>query len=451
MTTNVFIAADTGGSGFGVAAKGLVKQLIQNPDFKVTLRTHQWGWNREGHKFEDDMGDQRFKHFIWNNGYVNKDFISDTSREVVDRKKKLTPLTLDLRDSRTVDSKECMVRQFTGKEDVWLGIGGQNFAESAPDDDDIHTILSTDFNLDKVPRDWEHYLGMVDEVWVPSQWTFNSIKKRFQDSNPEIVDKTYWMHYGIRMNYEPTEYNCFACPNDKHGDGDIVNQPCLKDDKFTFLVVSRFYHIKGVYRTIKAFMNEFRGSEDVRLFFKTTSNNQFQFSPGQTVQGVIDELGYPDPPEVGIKKDMLDTQQLYDLYGQADCFVQASRAECFGIAQLEAAYCGTPVIYTDWSSQAEVMDGDVEGMHPIKEYEVEAPRKETESLVYGGANEYPPDSKWASPDVEALGDKMREIFNKSNDELEKEGKANSTYVEDNYQWSEKAEERIKRIKGAGGD
>jgi len=449
MTTKVFIGSDTGGSGFGVAAKGLVKHLLKSNEFKVTLHTHEWGWNREGHKFEDDMGDSRFKHFIWNKGYVNDDYVADTSREVVDRQKISDGLTEDLKDNRSVSSESCMVRQFEGKEDVWIGIGGQNFAEHAPDDESIYTILSTDFNLDLVPRNWEHYLEQVDEVWVPSEWTFNSIKDRFEGSRPDIVDKTYWFHYGIRQDYRPTQYNCSCCPNNRHSGGDIVNQACLKDDKFTFLVVSRFYHIKGVYRTIKAFAKEFRGSEDVRLFFKTTSNNQFNFNAGESVKSVVQELGYPDPPEIGLRQTMLNTQLLYDLYGQADAFIQASRAECFGIAQLEAAYCGTPVIYTDWSSQREVMDGSVEGMYPLKDYELKRPEQESHAFMYAGGNDFPPDSKWAVPDVDALGDKMREVYETSKKERENMSSGLKDYVKENYDWSKKVGPRIERIrKGA---
>jgi len=448
MTVNVYIGADTGGSGFGVAAKGLVKQLLKHKGFNVTLRTHQWGWNNEGHKFDQDMGDNRFRHFIWNKGYVNDDYVAKTSREVVDRRKNTINLTEDLKDNRRADSEECMVRQFEGKEDVWIGIGGQNFAEHAPEDEDIYKILSTDFNLDLVPRSWEHYLEQVDEIWVPSEWTYKSIKNRFKDSRPDIVEKTHWFHYGIRQEYQPTKYDCSSCPNSRHGEGDIVNQPCLKDDKFTFLVVSRFYHIKGVYRTIKAFIKEFRGDEDVRLFFKTTSNNQFQFNPGQSISNVINEVGYPDPPEIGVRQTMLNTQHLYDLYGQADAFLQASRAECFGIAQLEAAYCGTPVIYTDWSSQREVMNKDVDGMFPLKDHQVRKPEQESQAFMYAGANDYPPDSKWAVPDINALGDRMREVFETSKEEREDMGKELAQYVSDNYDWKEKAQTRIERIKEA---
>lgn len=446
MTTKVYIGGDTGGSGFGVATKGLVKHLLQRDEFKVTLRTHQWGWNEEGELFDKNMGDQRFKHFIWNNGYVNDDYIAETSREVVDRKKRLGNLTEDLKHSRKVESEECMVRQFEGKEDIWIGIGGQNFAEHAPEDDDIHTILSTDFNLDLVPRDWEHYLEQVDEVWVPSRWTYNSIRNRFKENRQDIVEKTRWFHYGINQDYEPTRYDCSCCPNERHGAGDIVDQACLKDDKVTFLVVSRFYHIKGLYRTIKAFIKEFRGQEPVRLMVKTTSNQQFDFNATKAISSVVDEVGYPDPPEIGVRQTHLNTQHLYDLMGQADAFIQASRAECFGIAQLEAAYCGTPVIFTNWSSQAEVMDGENKGMFPVNDYRLERPEQESPAFVYAGADDYPPDSKWAVPDVEALGNRMRELFEMTEEERNDRGKEARKHVEENFDWNEKIEPRIERLR-----
>jgi len=447
----IYIGSDTGCSGFGIASKRLVKHLLQQDGFKITLRTHQWGFNRQGHYFDSNMGDQRFKHFVWNNGYVNDDYIAEDSREVIDRKKELTPLTEDLKDNRRAKSEECMIKQFEGKEDVWIGIGGQNFAEHAPQDDDIHTILSTDFNLDQVPASWKFYLDQVDQIWVPSEWTYNSIKNRFQENHPEIVEKTHWFHYGINQEYRPTKYDCVACPGDRHkaGNGaDIVNQPCLKDDTFTFLLVSRFYHIKGIYRTIKAFIKEFRGEEPVRLMVKTTANNQFDFNPGKSIQSVISEVGYPDPPEIGVKKDMMNTQHLYDVMGQADAFLQASRAECFGISQLEAAFCGTPVIFTNWSSQAEVMDEDNPGMIPLNDFDLERPEQESPAFVYAGADDFPPDSRWAVPDLSSLGDKMREVYEMNEEERDRRGQKAKEYVAENFKWEEKIEPRVQLIKEA---
>lgn len=447
----LYVAGDSGPSGFGVATKRLVKHLVTRDDILVTFRTHQWGWNDKGVKFEssNDFGDERFKHFIISNGYVNEDYICNTVEKIEGQVDQATPLSKELKDNRSVESQECMIRQFEGKEDVWLAVGGQNFAEHAPDDESIHTILSTDFNLDKVPHNWEYYLDCVDEVWVPSEWTYQSIVNRFKGYRDDLIEKTHWFHYGVNMNYRPTEYDCEACPI-QHQSVNSRNDSCLRDEQFNFLVVSRFYHVKGVYRTLKAYLKEFDQEENVRLFFKTTSNQQFSFEPMKSIKQVINEIGKEDHPEIGVKKEPFDTQHMYDLYGHADAFIQASRAECFGIAQLQAAYCGTPVIYTNWSSQREVMDEDLPGMIPLEQYIIKQPNPESNAFQYAGANDFPRDSRWALPSIEELREKMRYVFESSKEERDEMGRNNTEYVRENYAWNEKVKPRVKRIKkGAG--
>jgi len=441
----VYIGADTGGSGFGEASKGLIKHMLTHTDFKINVRTHHWGWNNEGHRFDMSEGDPVFKHMIWNNGYVNNDYIDDTSRDAERAKQEITPMIEDLGTTKTADTKSLMVQQFEEKEDVWLGIGGIKFASSAPDDKDTHTILSTDFNLDKVPREWEHYLQMVDEIWVPSKWTYKAVKNRFEDRHPEIVEKTHWFHYGVNMDYKPTDYSCTFCANNMHSSGDVTDQPCLRDDTFTFLVVSRFHQIKGLYQTIKAYTEEFRARDNVRMLVKTTSNNQFDFDPQKAAQAIVNEVGYSDPPQLGVYNNMVNKQQLYDVMGQSDCFIQASRAECFGIAQVEAAWCGTPTIFTDWSSQAEVMDKDNPGMIPVQDYDLEQPKSQTNTVMFSGEN-YPPDSHWASADIDSLGDRMREVYEMSEEERREAGQRAKEYVEKNYDWEDTIRPRVERIR-----
>ncbi len=448
---NVYIAADTGPSGFGIASKALIRELVDRKDVNLTVKTHFWGWNRKGFQIGNrKFTDTRFREYLMRNDYVNEDYLIEDPRDMADRRD--VNLTQNMDSNTTVDPQECMIRQFEGKEDVWLAIGGPGFAEQAPQDDDIYTIVSTDFNLDIVPRKWEHYLDQVDEMWVPAKWVKKAIENRFGDTRPELVDKVKVFRYGVPMDYEPTDYDCEACPN-QHQNLPATraagNATCLKDDKFNFLVISRFYHIKGVYRTIKAFVEEFRGDEPVRLFFKTTSNQQFQFNPVQSVQSVINELGYPDPPEIGMKVEPFDEQHLYDLMGHCDAFIQASRAECFGIAQFQAAYCGTPVIATDWAAQAELIPDDNEGFLKLKDYTVERPKPETQAFMFAGSDDYPPDSHWATPSIEELGDKMRQLYEMSQEERDRRGQQAREFVEQQFQWSEQVKPRVERLKKVG--
>lgn len=436
----LYIAADTGPSGFGVASRGVIEGLAPLENVDISVRSHFWGLNKEGISFDDrKFTDTRFKELIFREGYINDDHLIDDPRDIPDRD--IHSFLDDLGSSNNIDSEDLLIRQFDGKEDVWLGIGGVSFAEQAPTDTSIYTILSTDYNLDIIPREWSYYLDKVDEIWVPSEWTKQSILNRI----PDIEDSVYALPYGINTNYRPTEYDCEVCPHSVSPErsGGKPDQ-CLRRDTTTFVVVSRFHHIKGLYRTIKAYIEEFRMDEDTQLFIKTTSNNQFQFNPVESISGIVQETGYPDPPEIGIALQPIETQYMYDLLGHADVFIQCSRAECFGIAQLQAAYCSTPVIYTNWSAQSEVMsEGD--GFHPVNKYELERPQQEYRGIPFNMSDDYSDDSKWAKPDIESIQEKMREIHEMDQEELDKQGDRAREHVLDNYRWEDKIDARVERL------
>lgn len=290
---------------------------------------------------------------------------------------------------------------------------------------------------------WGPKLKNVNEIWVPSEWT----KKAIIDRYPELTDRVKAFHYGIEMDYKPGAYDHENCP-DAHGRGmqAAIQEECLDDGQFNFLVISRIYHIKGLYRTIKAYVEEFNENDDVRMYVKTTSNQQFDFNAEASVQNIVNELQYPDAPEIGIGIDAMDTQHLYDLMGHCDAFVQASRAECFGIAQLQAAWCKTPVIATNWSSQKEVCGTRDEGFYMLDDFELERPEPEAEGIMFQHSDYYPLDSKWAVPDIDSLGDLMREVYELNEVEREVKGDLASSYVEHNYQWIDKIQPRIERMR-----
>lgn len=440
---NVYLAGDTGPSGFGEATRGLISSLLDAPNINLTVHSHFWGLNDDGVVFGGNgFPDQRFVERLRQSGRINEDHFIDDPRDYSERFK--LSLVDNLEQNETVDSQECLIRDFGGKEDVWIAVGSPNFAQQAPQDDDIHTIVSTDYNLDKVPKDWRRNLDLVDEMWVPSLWTKESIERTLGPRNDVKV-----MPYGINMRYEPTEYDCEVCLHNKT-EQHPYQMDCLRDGKFNFLIVSRFYHVKGIYRMIRAYIEEFRSNENVRLMIKTTTNNQIQFNPSASIQFLQRQLNYPDVPEIGITTDPMEMQYLYDLMGHCDAFIQASRAECFGIAQLQAAWCGTPVIATNWSSQAEVLPQNNPGFLLIDDYTVETPEQEHEAFVFQGSDSYAPDSRWAVPSIQELQKEMRNLFEMSGEELSRRGLAARQHAIQNYKWEEHIEPRLTRIKlGAG--
>lgn len=82
-----------------------------------------------------------------------------------------------------------------------------------------------------------------------------------------------------------------------------------------------------------------------------------------------------------------------------DCYVSLHRSEGFGFTLAEAMWFGKPVIATGYS-------GNLDYMRPDNSYLVDH-----ELVPVGlGADPYPPDCRWAQPDVDHAARLMREVF-----------------------------------------
>jgi glycosyltransferase involved in cell wall biosynthesis/2-polyprenyl-3-methyl-5-hydroxy-6-metoxy-1,4-benzoquinol methylase len=92
----------------------------------------------------------------------------------------------------------------------------------------------------------------------------------------------------------------------------------------------------------------------------------------------------------------LTTAEKDSLVGICDCYVSPHRSEGFGYTLAEAMAYGKPVICTDYA-----------GVQDFATEETALLVKATPSVTGPFAIPYPPDSKWADPDVDDLAAKMR--------------------------------------------
>jgi len=79
--------------------------------------------------------------------------------------------------------------------------------------------------------------------------------------------------------------------------------------------------------------------DKVCLFMHTDPNDPH----GQPVQYLVDDLGFKEG-EVVLSTNKLPPEQMSLLYNLADCTINISDAEGFGLATLESLSCGTPII-----------------------------------------------------------------------------------------------------------
>jgi len=412
----LFTFLDTGPSGHGAVGRQFLDRLLDK-DIELSVSTHEWGINQYGMPVlnsNTQFPDFRLKEKLMK-GRINPDYLLKDQRDLRYRN-----LNLYNQPKLNTEAKphELMINEFKGEPDIWFTIGGMNHAQFAPQDDDIYTIVETDWNLDIVPRHWQDYAEMVDEIWIPNQWNYDAFARRFPE---RLMEKVKIIPYGVDFSLKPTR--------------ELRIQRMNFDNKFTFLSIGRWCHIKGMDKLIRAFIEEFRGDEPVRLFIKTTINNLAQFNgemATQIIRSIVNEMQIPDPPEVGVMVNPLSEQEYTDLFGVANSFVLPS-IECCGISIIQACGHGLPVITLDYSAQPTYLDKD-EAF--FVDYTLDKPKMRDQRFFYF-ANEYPPDSTFPIPDQESLQEQMRRIF---------EGeKRDATSVRYKFDWNKHFETRMKRL------
>ena len=184
-------------------------------------------------------------------------------------------------------------------------------------------------------------------------------------------------------------------------------------DSFAFGSFGDFTFRKGIDVLIRAFEDEFRPGEPVRLLLKTGS------TPGFEIRD----------PRITLVSGYLDQQGLLELLRQMDVFVLPSRGEGFGLCGLEAMATGLPVIATNWSGPADYLDPD--DSFPLDYRLVESQNRGSNRVRYFG--------QWAEPDYEHLRSLLRWLYEHPAEAAERGCKA-AARVRADWTWERAAEQ-----------
>ena len=161
---------------------------------------------------------------------------------------------------------------------------------------------------------------------------------------------------------------------------------------FNFLHISSGFPRKGVDVLVKAFEEEFSQIPDAFLTIKTFPN------PHQNIEEIISEVAsLKTRARIQLIEEDYTEDQIQDLYRKADCLVQPSRGEGFGLPIFEAMSAGLKVIATKWGGHMDFyLDADKYGVT----YQMEP----SNSHVSVGK------SLWAEPSLQDLRIKMKNIY-----------------------------------------
>lgn len=143
---------------------------------------------------------------------------------------------------------------------------------------------------------------------------------------------------------------------------------------------------------IAAFRRAFRPDEGAHLVVKTV-NGQRNLPQLERLR-----LAAADRDDISVVDGFLDRAWQHALLGACDVYISLHRAEGFGLLLAEAMALARPVIATGYSGNLEFMTSATSLLVPAR------------LVAVGEGNDpYPPDARWADPDLDAAAALLRRV------------------------------------------
>ena len=228
------------------------------------------------------------------------------------------------------------------------------------------------WELEDFPERWKPALDLVDEIWTPSEFVSNTMRK--------VTDKPV-----------TTIPYCVTAPTDEKFDRKYFELP---EDKFLFLAMydtNSSMARKNPVGAIRAFQKAFSPDDDkVGLVLKMNNPREEDIQKLEAMVGTYKNIYY-------INK-VMSKLEVNSLIADADVFVSLHRAEGFGLVFVEAMLNNTPCIATNWSSNIEFMNEEVACMVDY-----------TFTVLEEDSGPYSKGVKWADANVDTAATYMKRL------------------------------------------
>ncbi|MDE6971292.1 MAG: glycosyltransferase, partial [Eubacterium sp.] len=228
------------------------------------------------------------------------------------------------------------------------------------------------WELEDFPDEWTMYFEGLDEIWAPSEFTCEAIRKK---TSLPVKCMPYYLEASVQGTAARQYFQ-------------------LPDGQFLFLMMydSRSCaERKNPEAVMRAFQKAFAPSDrSVGLAIKI---NHATKEDERYIQNIMN--GYTN---IYLIKNPLDRNEVNHLIRCVDVVVSLHRAEGFGLVLAEAMLLGTPVIATNWSANTEFMNKEVACM---VDYQLVTLQKELPPFHAG--------CRWAEPDVSQAADYMKKL------------------------------------------
>lgn len=193
------------------------------------------------------------------------------------------------------------------------------------------------WELDRAPCEWRRATDFCDEIWVPSGFVAEALKRMMEGSRrppikvvPHAVDALPLAPRKTRMSQLDARKR-FGLPHDAFIAG------------FSFAMSSNFAR-KNPLAAVAAFREAFPTSTHERTILILRCNDGVIYPPGLALL----HRAAADDSRILIADGETISISMLDLYQVIDVYLALHRSEGYGLNLAEAARLGTPVVTTDW-------------------------------------------------------------------------------------------------------
>lgn len=246
------------------------------------------------------------------------------------------------------------------------------------------------WELEEFPKEWIPSFKLVDELWTPSAFVTNTLKK--YTDKPVI-----------------TIPHCVSAPTNEVFNREYFQLP---DDKFLVLIMfdsGSSMERKNPIAAIKAFHEAFGSNNpNVGLVIKINEPelsekdlqiiNHALYEQSQFLSKEPDDKQKLDE-NIYVITGTYSKIEVNSMIACVDAYISLHRAEGFGLVLAEAMFVGTPVIATNWSANTEFMNSDVACMVDYKMVRIP-----------DGVPPFPQGFLWADADVIQAASYMKRLY-----------------------------------------
>jgi len=229
------------------------------------------------------------------------------------------------------------------------------------------------WELPDVPSDWRHGIPFVHEIWVPSAFTADAVRR---------------MAGGRPVRVVPHPVALRGAPAAPRG--------VRPDRPFTVLLVFNMassFARKNPLASIIAFQRAFGQDTSCRLIIKTLNGREFP----DGIRSIKAAIAMA--PNIVLVDRAMTADEIAALYDESDVVMSLHRSEGFGLTLAEAMVRSLPVVATNWSGNVDFLNAGNGLPIPYRLVPAEDPQ----------GTYHHPDMMWADADVDAAAEALRRL------------------------------------------